>query len=352
MAVNKVVYGTTTLVDLTEDTVTADSLLEGATAHNAAGEQVTGVLKEVSFDDTPTSGSQNAVTSDGIHAALQTKQDELTFDTTPTAGSNNPVTSDGIKYMRTTLEAQIAAKQDKLTFDTAPTSGSTNPVTSGGVYTADANVQSYAYNQAAARVYRGTTATANSTNAKVVTCNGFALSAGAVIDVYFTYGHTGGGTMTLNVNGTGAKTCYFSNSTTSPTIDTPSKYCSATIKFCYNGTYFICIPTVVSESRSVSTSSPWWYRKWSDGFIEQGAIIKLTSNSATSVTFTTAFKNMVQSVAVSFFASASSSAPPRIGISASSAWVATAATNLTGFSIYNGVTSSNYAGLSYYACGY
>ena len=42
MAVNKVVYGTTVLVDLTKDTVTADKLLKGATAHNAAGELITG----------------------------------------------------------------------------------------------------------------------------------------------------------------------------------------------------------------------------------------------------------------------------------------------------------------------
>ena len=42
MAVNKVVYGTTVLVDLTEDTVTPDKLLKGATAHDASGEQVTG----------------------------------------------------------------------------------------------------------------------------------------------------------------------------------------------------------------------------------------------------------------------------------------------------------------------
>ncbi len=44
MAVNKVVYGTTVLVDLTEDTVTADKLLKGATAHDASGEQITGTM--------------------------------------------------------------------------------------------------------------------------------------------------------------------------------------------------------------------------------------------------------------------------------------------------------------------
>ena len=45
MAVNKVVYGTTVLVDLTGDTVTADKLLKGATAHNASGDQITGTME-------------------------------------------------------------------------------------------------------------------------------------------------------------------------------------------------------------------------------------------------------------------------------------------------------------------
>ena len=44
MAINKVVLGDETLIDLTSDTVTADSLLEGATAHNKAGELITGTL--------------------------------------------------------------------------------------------------------------------------------------------------------------------------------------------------------------------------------------------------------------------------------------------------------------------
>lgn len=45
MAINKVVYGSTTLIDLTADTVTADKLLSGFTAHTQAGEQVTGTCE-------------------------------------------------------------------------------------------------------------------------------------------------------------------------------------------------------------------------------------------------------------------------------------------------------------------
>ena len=43
MSINKVVYGGKTLIDLTGDTVTADKLLSGITAHGKDGKLVTGV---------------------------------------------------------------------------------------------------------------------------------------------------------------------------------------------------------------------------------------------------------------------------------------------------------------------
>ena len=45
MAVNKVVYGGQTLVDLTADTVTAATLAEGVTAHDKSGAKITGTMK-------------------------------------------------------------------------------------------------------------------------------------------------------------------------------------------------------------------------------------------------------------------------------------------------------------------
>lgn len=44
--VNKVVYGSTVLIDLTNDSVDAASLLKGKTAHNAAGEQIVGEVDD------------------------------------------------------------------------------------------------------------------------------------------------------------------------------------------------------------------------------------------------------------------------------------------------------------------
>lgn len=42
MAVNKVVYGTNTLIDLTSDTVTPDKMLSGYTAHDKSGTTIEG----------------------------------------------------------------------------------------------------------------------------------------------------------------------------------------------------------------------------------------------------------------------------------------------------------------------
>lgn len=40
---NKVVFGSTVLIDLTMDSVTQDKILTGFTAHDASGAQITGV---------------------------------------------------------------------------------------------------------------------------------------------------------------------------------------------------------------------------------------------------------------------------------------------------------------------
>lgn len=44
MAVSKIVYDGRALIDLTADTVTADALLSGPTAHDKAGNAITGAL--------------------------------------------------------------------------------------------------------------------------------------------------------------------------------------------------------------------------------------------------------------------------------------------------------------------
>lgn len=65
MAVNKVVYGTTTLVDLTEDTVSPSVLKDGFTAHDKTGEKITGTYK-------PQSGGGGGGSVSGISYSILT----------------------------------------------------------------------------------------------------------------------------------------------------------------------------------------------------------------------------------------------------------------------------------------
>lgn len=52
MGVNQVIYNGDTLVDLTGDTITSDALLKGTTAHDAAGNQITGTAVGGTLDHT------------------------------------------------------------------------------------------------------------------------------------------------------------------------------------------------------------------------------------------------------------------------------------------------------------
>lgn len=75
MAVNKVIYGGTTLVDLTGDTVTAADLADGIKATNAAGEPIVGLMKKVTIDNALSTTSTNPVQNKVINAALNNKAD-------------------------------------------------------------------------------------------------------------------------------------------------------------------------------------------------------------------------------------------------------------------------------------
>ena len=44
MGNSKIVYNGETLIDISEDTVTPETLVEGATAHNSNGERITGTM--------------------------------------------------------------------------------------------------------------------------------------------------------------------------------------------------------------------------------------------------------------------------------------------------------------------
>lgn len=73
MAVNQVIYGDETLIDLTNDTVTAETLAEGVTAHDASGEQITGKMRSntdaVLYTEQTLTEEQQAQARENIGAA-------------------------------------------------------------------------------------------------------------------------------------------------------------------------------------------------------------------------------------------------------------------------------------------
>lgn len=108
----------------------------------------------------PLAGLNSFADASDIDDVLNSKQNILTFDNAPTDGSSNPVTSDGIYNAMANLGANLlqTVRDDMIpeaiasipsggtsyTFDTTPTEGSSNPVTSDGIKSAiDAAISSF-----------------------------------------------------------------------------------------------------------------------------------------------------------------------------------------------------------------
>lgn len=70
MAVNKVIYGGNTLVDLTGDTVTAADLADGVKATGADGNPIVGLMQKVTIDDELSTTSTNPVQNKVIAEAI------------------------------------------------------------------------------------------------------------------------------------------------------------------------------------------------------------------------------------------------------------------------------------------
>ena len=73
MAVNKVIYGGNTLVDLTGDTVTAADLADGVKATGADGNPIVGIMQKVTIDAELSTTSTNPVQNRVIKEALDGK---------------------------------------------------------------------------------------------------------------------------------------------------------------------------------------------------------------------------------------------------------------------------------------
>ena len=92
MAVNRVDYSGTTLIDLSADTVTADALLSGFTAHGADGEPITGVAEGAHVEIETKTLSSNATSISFSALAAQPKAFMLIATTQITVSSTYYVT--------------------------------------------------------------------------------------------------------------------------------------------------------------------------------------------------------------------------------------------------------------------
>lgn len=110
---------------------------------------------------------------------------------------------------------------------------------------------SAAYN--AATALYGTCSTDADTAAKVVECDDFTLFTGASIYVYFENANTYQGALTLNVNGTGAKSIMYQNSTPSSSLYVLWS-AAASIAFVYTGSKWKIADSPLSTTCSCSTA--------------------------------------------------------------------------------------------------
>ena len=124
MAINKVVHGGKTLIDLTSDTVDASHLVKGYTAHNKAGVAITGTVPiQAAKSITPSTNDQTAVSA-GTYCS-----GAITVNAMPTATQATPTISINSTGLITASSTQTAG------YVAAGTKSSTKQMTTKGATT-------------------------------------------------------------------------------------------------------------------------------------------------------------------------------------------------------------------------
>lgn len=114
MAVNKVIYGGNTLVDLTGDTVTAADLADGVKATGSDGNPIVGLLPKVTIDSSLSATSTNPVQNKVIKTELDTlalTSGELTIPSSKDAYISK-LANDALSSINDTVQMTIEQSAD------------------------------------------------------------------------------------------------------------------------------------------------------------------------------------------------------------------------------------------------
>lgn len=119
MAVNKVIYGNTTLVDLTSDTVTADNMAKGVRATGADGTKIVGLLPKVAIDNELSLTSTNPVQNKVVYEVLSAVRENLltqinNLSAVAKSGSYNDLTDKPSNATTSSAGLMSAADKSKL----------------------------------------------------------------------------------------------------------------------------------------------------------------------------------------------------------------------------------------------
>lgn len=289
MPVNEVVVNGVTELSLVNDTVSEDTLLEGETAHDASGNQITGKVVVVPVDSELDAESENAIqnkavaealknvdadTLDGLHATSFFKEighissGSLKDYALALVGSGAVFVNKGVtdvpadSYWFVTINkcntnhilidaTQIGEiKRYVMTYNAGTTTWSkwllVNPMNEADKTKLDNTNTAY-----------GTCATAAATAAKVVTITGntnWKLAVGSEIIVKFTNTNTASN-CTLNVNATGAKQIWYNNAVYTANSSVVCGYANRYVRYMYDGTYWVWMGWSVDSNTANTAGS-------------------------------------------------------------------------------------------------
>ena len=263
MAINKVEYGGNTLIDITDTTATESDVVSGKTFYAANGTRQTGSYTETDpiFSASAASGiTSSDITNWNNKSTFSGDYDDLTNKPTIPTVNNGKLqfSKDGVKVTEFTANSSTNVNVD-LTNEVKDVQINGTSILSSG----NADIKTYStYNASTnkiatmsdiptvpevgnAKIYYGTSDTAESTITKIVTCSGFVLETGATISVKFTNAHNSSSAPYLNINDTGSKKVVHKSGTSGLGYDWQD---NEMVQFVYDGTNYVEVDGAIATT--------------------------------------------------------------------------------------------------------